>query len=287
MTSKIKRQIFAHSFLNPPSEELDCNIDIVLENSIGKFNLEKAEEGFQTQYLLTVNEPSIIDLNSHHRRAENAIKDLVLALNLNLEHSCFSIRHGGMPITKTIPEPSRVKIEKTSKGPSISITAPPTITSSYHLTIGSKENLNEEEVIDTLNKIILVNRFDLKPTLRYTNLSKALNEYENAMHPSDRLTIFRSLYTSIEVCVNWTGTDYTSDCLDSEIASIAKIEDITARYWRKLYNRTKHADMKTQHIETLKQGIESLSSVLPQIKKVAKQLIINRLNQIPLIENIL
>lgn len=276
MPFKIKRSIFARGFRNEPSEKLSYDIDIITENSSGKFNLKKDTPAFQTEYILTVYEPSVIGL-SHDRRGEKAIKDLVLALNLNLQQTCFSIHKGGMPTTE-ITSPSSIEKIETPKGPRVTI--PVSITTRYHLTLSFKETLNEEEVINTLKKIIRVNRFDLKSDLRKVNLSKALNEYENAMHPSDRLIVFRSLYNSIEFCINWTGTNYTGSDLDSQIASIIDIDKSTAKSWRELYNRTKHVDRKAVHTSRLIKGIELLPSSLPQIREVTKQLIINRLDQI-------
>jgi len=100
------------------------------------------------------------------------------------------------------------------------------------------------------------------------------------VHPSDRLIVFRSLYNSIEFCINWIGTNYIGSDLDSQIASITEIDKSTAKSWRELYNRIKHADRIDGHTEKLKQGIESLSFTIEQIREVTKQLIINRLDQI-------
>lgn len=90
MSISIKRTIFAHHFINPPSEGRDCSIDIVITDSSGKIILTKEAPGLQTRIMLTIPDASLIGItNSERTIIDEAIRDLILAFNINLSRTCL------------------------------------------------------------------------------------------------------------------------------------------------------------------------------------------------------
>jgi len=284
MPFSIRRPIFAHDFLNPPREDRSCNIDIVITTPSSKLDIVKETPGLQTRYTLTIDDPSIIGLTSSERAmVDKAVKDLILAFNLSLVRTCLSTVGGDLysaEVETKTPE-TKVTIEETPKGKSIKVVETIVFRDTVYMTIGTKEEISEQQVIANLNKIIMVNRFSPRPSLvRESNLSKALNEYEIAMSTFDRLRIFKSLFNTIEFCTNWTGTDYRGQVLDANVAAITTIPQSDIEFWRNFYNRTKHVDKTTLEASTFVQGMEKLPEILPTIREAAKKLIVNCMNQI-------
>lgn len=284
MSFSIRRPIFAHDFLNPPTEDRSCNIDIMITIPSGKLNIVKETSGLQTRYMLTIDEPSIIGLTSSEQTTvDKAIKNLILAFNLSLMRTCLSTVGGDFysaEVETKAPE-TKVTIEETPTGKSIKVIETMVLRDTVYITIGTKEEISEQLVIANLNRIVMVNRFSPRPSsVGESNLSKALNEYEIAMSTFDRLRIFKSLFNTIEFCANWTGTDYRGQVLDANVAAITTIPQSDIEFWRNLYNRTKHVDKTNLEASAFVQGVEKLPAFLPTIREAAKKLIANCMNQI-------
>lgn len=204
MPVSINRPVFVHDFLNPPTEDRSCNIDITIMDSTGAFELKKEAPGLQTRFNLTIANSSIIGLVSSEQSAiEIAIKDLVLAINLALTRTCMSTLGNDLfqAEVKSIPTPTKVTIEEGSKGKNISIVETIFLRDTVHISIGTREDLSEQKILAYLNQIPKAKRFSPNPTLlRELNTGKALKEYENAMSTFDRLRIFKSLFNSLVLC---------------------------------------------------------------------------------------
>jgi hypothetical protein len=212
MPYTIKRHVFAHSFVNPPSREVSCDISLVVSNARGKFNLSrKAPAGQpQTRYELTVLDPSILRIASSSQViVERATDNLVLACNLALKRVCLSTLQGDLSSSEiSHSSESKVTVEETPKGKQITISETLSLNATVHITLGISEELDEEKVIALLGKVIRVNRFEPKTLIvREANLSKALNEYENAMFSFSRLRIFKYLFQYFGVLreFDWYG----------------------------------------------------------------------------------
>ncbi len=284
MSFSIKRLIFAHDFLNPPTEDRSCDIDIMITDPSGKITLTKEAPGLQTRFILTVAEPSLIYIaDSGQAIVEKGIKDLLLSFNLGLVRTCLSTLGGGLYSAEVEMKPTEAKItiEETPAGKNIKISETLAFRETLHITIGTREEISEQQAMVYLNKITGVSRFSSKPrTARESNLSKALNEYEMAMSSFDRLRTFKSLFNTVEFCANWTGTDYQGRVLDANIAATTRVSQQDVEFWRSLYNRTKHVDKSALEALTFIEGTGKLPEILPKIREVAKQLIINCLSQI-------
>lgn len=162
MSFSIKRPVFAHDFLNPPTEDRNCNIDIMIADPSGKIILTKETPGLQTRFMLTIAEPSMIGItDSGQATVEKGIKDLLLAFNLGLVRTCMSTLGGDLysaEIETKAPE-AKITIEETPKGKNIKISETLTMRETLHITIGTREETSEQQAVNYLNRIINVKRF--------------------------------------------------------------------------------------------------------------------------------
>jgi len=285
MSFEVSGQIFVHDFLNPPTEDRSCNIDLNVINSTGVLTLQKVSPGIQTKYNLNISNSSSIWLTSIDQTCINyRLKDLIVAINLSLRRTCLSIVQSNYPTTDISFEPSdtKVKIEQTKNGKIVSIIETIRIRDSVHIEIGTQENIDENSSLNYIEKIIKINRFNITKTTHesHVNISKSINEYENAMMSFNRLRIFKNLFNSLELSTNWDGVDRRGTILDSEISSISLIPQKDIEYWRGLYNRTKHIDRTPTESSDYVEGVEKLTTILPTMREASSKLLINRLNRI-------
>lgn len=147
------RDIFVHDLANPPAEDRNCDVELTLVGSEGRIMLTKQEIGLQTKYLLKVPDANSIGLASFDQMdVDHGIRDLVLAFNLSLERACISTMKGEMPrpeIQIRVPE-NPVRIEHTPEGVHVLVTETMVARDFVHITVGTKEELDEEKSIATL-----------------------------------------------------------------------------------------------------------------------------------------
>ncbi len=279
MSFTIKQSVFAHSYLNTPSKETSCDIDIILVNSNGTFTIEKEAVEQQTRLMLTVKNPKAIGLTDRHHIREESLRNLILAFNFSLKNNCLNIIEEnlhGSEILRT----SNSNASVTTKGSQgIMVNMGCEISTSVHITLGGREELDERTALLIYNGIKKFDRFKFKSsTLKEVNVAKALNEFETAMLPIDRLKVFRSLYNCLELCANSMGTKKENSALDAEISSLSGISQTTAEFWRLFYNRIKHPDTNNKQTVIYREGIEKLTVTLPEIRSSSTNLLLRLLD---------
>lgn len=285
MLSVVKRPIFAHDLVNPPAEDRNCDVNLLLTNSKGRINLVKESVGLQTRYSLSILDPSSLGLSTSEQNTVNRfIRDLVLASNLLLRHAALSTLEGDLAEShiEFKQSESKVVVEDTPQGKHITITETIMLRDSVHVTIGFTEEIDEDRLAFNLGLINKVNKNKLPKdtTLELVNLKKALNEYENAMSVFDRLMIFKHLFNSIELAVNWDGIDRRGSVFDTEVATTASLQVLEVTGWRKFYDRTKHVDRTPKDITAFIRGMENLPSLLMPLRLASETLIIDRLKRL-------
>jgi len=286
MISTIKRPIFAHDLINPPSEDRNCDVSLILINSKGRINLVKEGVGIlQTRYMLSIADPlSLGLLNSEQNTIELFIKDLVLACNLVLRHAVLSKLEGDLTQSNIEFKQPEAKVieENTPQGKHITITEVLTLGESIHLTVGLNEEIDEGKMISNLALVNKVNRNKLSAhgKAQLVNLGKSLSEYESAMLSFDRLIIFKHLFNSLELATNWDGTDRKGSCLDTEVANVTGIQMSEVCDWREFYNRTKHIDRTPKDITAFVKGTENLPQKLMTLRFASEIAIIDRLKKL-------
>jgi len=286
LLSSIESPVFVHDLQNPPTEDRSCNFEITVVNSKQRIVLEKQDVGLQTRYLLKVQDVMSLGLASVDQRGmENVIKDLVLASNLSLQRACVSTMKGDLfrpEIQIKVPE-APVRVEHTPEGVHVFITETMIARDSIHVTIGTKEELDEEQTISNLRLLRKLNRHAISTTTTtpVTSLSKALSEFESAMTVFPRLMIFKHLFNSLELSTNWDGANRTGDSLDNEVAKIPGIGVTEVEKWRNFYNRTKHVNRTPKDVTEFVGGLENLSETLMPVRRASTSMITDRLRKLP------
>jgi hypothetical protein len=278
----VKQHLFAYEFINPPADDRQFNIDLRITNSSGSLQLTKEATGFQTIYLLGILKPTEIGFTTTESSVLNRdLRNLVLALNLALSRIVFVTTKSEFAKVNTEFQPIEPwqTVEQNENQTVVHLHEYVAISDSVSIMVGTSEDVNEDLVIKTFQKIQSMKRFDIQANSPVTtvNLSKAFSEYENSITSFDRLVMFKHLFNTIELSTNWDGKSRESDELDKEIAQLSGIQQSDAKAWREFYNRTKHVDMTTSDVTTTIQGMENLPSLLGPVRECARKIIFDRL----------
>jgi hypothetical protein len=282
MLSHVKCSIFAHSLTNPPSLNNSCDVDLTLTNSKGRINLVKQEIGIQTKYLLSIPYSSSLGLVTCEQNVvDRFVRNLVLAMNLNLQRTALSILKGeiAQPDVQFRRSESQARVEETPEGKHIIIAETVTVREFVHVTMKFDEEIDEDKVVSTLGLINKLNSKKFTDNLKINNLRKSLTEYENGMKVFDRLMIFKHLFNSLELATNWDGSDRKSLPFDTEVATITGLPTLEVNKWRDFYNRTKHIDREPKEIAEFVHGMQNLPCVLKPLRSASNTVIIDRLKR--------
>lgn len=284
--------------MNPPNKYRSDAVDLTLKNS-QKIMLVKEDENLQTQlqtqYRLSI--PNLLHMGlkkTERSDIDNFIRDVVLAFNLLLDKTALSIRpqnesdydlkhKKAEPAVRANSERSGIPVDDIVHFESNELIYI-TVYERDHVTTVSNETIDENELTNTLNLINKADRHQaprantpLQKRLKLANLKKALKNYEDAMSVFDTRTIFKDLYTSLELAINW-DQDLTGPKLDAEITRVTKVSQTQAEDWRDLNNRLKHMDKNQPQLTTFEQGLEKLPHLIDPLRLTSKKVIIQRLN---------
>ena len=285
MLSLVKRQLFAHDLINPPSEGSSYDITLKLVSSKGCINLTKVSAGFQTEYLLSIPDAKSLGLtSSQQNEVDLFIGNLVLAANLVLRRVALSTIEGRLPESQVEfkqHEPE-VVVENRPNGKHVTVTDRAYARACFHVMKSFAEEMDENKVVSYLqfvNKIAIVEPPN-KNRLELVNLKKSFNEYRNAMSVFDNLMIFKSLFNSLEFATNFNGKNRREQELDNEVAKITGLQILDVCKWRQFYNRTKHPDRTPEEVKDFSMGKENLHEFIAPLRLAVEAVIIDRLNRL-------
>jgi hypothetical protein len=293
--------------MSPPSEYRSNTVDLTLKNSQRQVTLIKEAQSLQTRYRLSVANPLVLGLPSvTQSNINNFFRDVVLAFNLILDTTALSIRGQNVSEYGLKYKEAEQEVEENSEGSGIAFddtlhfddrtsrtvrsnkTIHLLIDDRSHVMTKSSEIIDENELIYTLNLINKAVRHGyatrsnrpFQTIQKLTDLSKALHNYEIAMSVFDALTIFRHLYTSLELATNSDGTDRHNQSLDAEIACLTQIPEKDAEDWRLFYNRVKHVNRDQTDLTTFERGMKNLPHQIYPLRISCKKVIIERLKKL-------
>ena len=286
----ISGEVYAHQIVNPPTAERGCNIDIIFAQSENNIILsKKGNAKHQTQYELKIEDPSTLKLsNSDNVSRCKLFEKLLLVFNLVLEHSALIAGEQNItePEIKPKKGPAKTKVEDTPTGKKITVEDTVLHTDSVFITIGLTENISEDDVKSVYQ---LIEHLDnSSDQVKIENIKKSLFEYREAMNNFDGTSIFKHLFNSLELAINYDGKNRKGSSLDNEIAKIIettikitnKQEDslTVLKEWRNFYGQAKHADKKiskifkfrkikvTHQLDPLRQSTQKV--ILEQLKNI-------------------
>lgn len=284
MMSEIEHTVFAHTIVNPPYLQIRSDIDLTVTNSKGRIRLVKRAVNFQTEYSLTVVDPSSLGVSSYgQHNVKSFVSDMVLACNLTLRKAALSTTE----ISLTEPDVKfqqkrKFTVEMGSEGQHITVAETPNRRERIYFRQPFPEEIDENQILSNLILVSKTDRYRLpeNPEAKLVNLVKSLGEYESAMSTFDRLAIFKHLFNSLELAVNWNGSDRKGPTFDAEAAVLLNILESDIFAWREFYNRTKHVDATPSDVAKFVRGMENLPGMLMPLRIVAETGIIKRLNSL-------
>jgi hypothetical protein len=265
MKFTIKKQIFAHDLINPPTEASSCNIELPSNSPDCMLKLEKGRVSYCTSYTLSVEDALQLGFTS----AEQSLfirefQNLILAFNLTLSRVCmtienFYVSHGGINI---IPPESKVSTERIGNQTRVNVEETIVLRDEVQITVGLSETFVCQSIVELFQKLQSLRGHDShnNTTVELSNISKALREYESAISAYTRITKFKHLFNALELVANKDGKKRESDVFDLHVANLSSVQQTDVEEWRELYNRTKHADRNSADIETYLSGIKHIGS---------------------------
>lgn len=251
-----------------------CDVTLDLDNAIGVFQLSKEAVGSQTQYKVDVQDPKSLGILSDEQTTINrASQDLVLSCDIVLQRAALSLFRLDVakPNVVILASPTQVVVKDTPHGKSIEIHETVHLRDEVHITVGTKETLNESRTVQLSHQLDKLQRFNLDrhSTTQHANLINALHEYEAVMASLDRLFTFKHLYNVLELVTNIDGKDRGGSELDSKMALLSNAPDSDCRGWRDLYNRTKHIHRSSIDIATFITGMEKVTEYIPIMRQAS------------------
>jgi hypothetical protein len=279
----LSRKLNIHSPINPPAPGSSTDAKIILINQ-NHFTLTDWIKSNSTGVTLTISDPislGLVDFQEY--TVEKFIDNIILACNLILKHGAFSKHtsdssHTIIQRKKTPSIPATV--EDTPTGKKIVIQEVLTLTDSVHITMGFEDELDENEVVSILRKIINIETGTVTSNLNIQDLQKALREYYSGTTSFERLGIFKHLFSSIELSTNCDGNDRKNSTLDNEINKISNVELMKITDFRKFNARTKHIDKHLLHRSEYKEGMGKIGEKIIYAREAAQKIILNRLSSI-------
>ena len=104
MKFRVKKQLFAHDLINPPTEFSSCNIVLLADSHECVLNLEKGQVSHGTSYTLSLEDALQFGFTSAEQSIfVKELRNLILAFNLTLSRVCMTLEnfycsHGGVQI---------------------------------------------------------------------------------------------------------------------------------------------------------------------------------------------
>jgi len=280
---KISRNVYVHYPVNPPTVGLGLNVQLNLINA-KHLEIENWQNGEQPNFTLKINDPKSIGLHDFQEYdVEKFVNDMILACNLILKKAAFS-RHTS-DSTRSVVErkkmpPPKSEVEDTPQGKKITITEIVQITDSVHITAGFEDGLDENEMLELLSKIRQVKNVNVSTNLKVNDLRKSLNEYESSMSTFERLSIFKNLFSSLELSTNYDGNDRMGFDLDKEVNTITGVDTTKIEDYRKFNARTKHIDRNKQDEKEYQEGLNKLGEKIIYLREASQKTIIARLKSL-------
>lgn len=280
----LQQQVFLHSLDNPPVQDRTCSITLNLINSTAALELIKFGPGYQTEYILRIEEPLKIGFTSSSQSgAQTDLRNFVLAMNLALARTCVILQKvefvdNSIKLKPVPPKPAVVRDDGRGNF-SVSIEERVVLSDHVGIAFGTSENIDESAVIAIFKKLQNLKRLEIgsSSALQDFNLSKALDAFEFAMKDFERLAIFKHLYTAIELGANYDGSKDDGKKLDAKVSVLTGEDEGNLAVWRELNNRSKHADFKPEQAEAFLRGRDGLGVENNRVRKCAESAILARL----------
>lgn len=279
----ISNELSVHLPENPASTGHGASVEFTLKNE-KHMEISKWQKGTQPTFTLTIHDPMSIGLeDSQENNVEQFMDDLILACNILLKRVVFS-KHASNSNKSRLQfkeHESTSEVHDTPTGKAVVITEHVRIRDSVSVSIGTTDELDENEVLDILQKIIKIRKGTAQSTLNVNNFQKSLNEYDAAIEGIERLSVFKHLFSSLELATNCDNApDRTGPSLDNEVISITGVARSDIEDYRNFNSRSKHKDRTTDEENLYQDGLKQLGGKINTLRKVTQEIINTRFSAI-------
>lgn len=279
----ISNELAIHLPENPASTGHGASVDFTLKNE-KHLKFSNWQEGNQPTFTLTINDPISLGLeDSQEQNVEQFIDDIILACNILLKRVTFS-KHKSESKKSRLEfkeQKSTCEIHDTPTGKAVVITEHLRMTDRVSISIGTKDELDENEVLEILDKIRKMRSGNAQSSLNVHNFQKSLNEYDGAMEGIERLSVFKHLFSALELATNCDNMpDRSGTTLDNEVIGITGIGRNEIEDFRNFNSRSKHKDRTSDEETKYQEGLSKLGSKINPLRNATQKIIQNRFNLI-------
>jgi len=279
----ISNKITIHSPENPPSTGHGINVDLTLTNQ-KYLEISNWQKDSQPSFTLIIHDPNSIGLeDSQEYHVEKFVEDVLLACNIVLKRAIFSKHNSGSTKSNITwkKQESTSEVKDTSTGKVVVINETIGIHESVSISVGFKDELDENKVLEILSKIRKINDGTAQSSLKLNDFQKSLNEYDAAMESIERLGVFKHLFSSLELSTNCDDhDDRNGQGLDIEINRITGIDQSKIEDWRNFNSRTKHKDRNPNDERLYQDGLQQLGGKIVKLHEASQKTIQYRFNDI-------
>ena len=123
--------------------------------------------------------------------------------------------------------------------------------------------------------------FTVNSSINIHNFQKSLKEYTRAMNGVDQISVFKHLFTSLELAVNCdNGPDRNGASFDFYVFGITGIHTSDIARYRNFNSRTKHKDKNPNQKQLYEEGLSNISGMIKSLRNSTQTLIQTRFNEI-------
>jgi len=279
--STISTPIYVRELANPST---GYRAHLILVNP-KHLSVEKQSE--ERCFVLKVADPATMGGLSgpkEHSR-ECFLDDLVLSCNLALERAVISrlTQRSSASSAETENEPRPEAHARDAGTASISISEQMCPNEEISYVMQGDVELDENKISELLSRILSLRNNDGQAPLNVTNMQKSLDEYRLAMSSFDGLTVFKYLFSALEVSVTCDGRRRPGSSLDREASRISGIDESEIKDWREFNNRTKHSDRPANDDilpddrTVYRQGLGRLPDMITRLRGAVQETIVSGL----------
>lgn len=279
---KISLPLNVHSLNNPPSPSsaTRANINISNQKHITITNWKSEDT---PSFVLEITDPLLLGLSNFEESTVNKfMESVILACNLEMKKASFS-RHNSNSshpsIQRKKENPILPKEEETPTGKKITFFETVHITDSVSITMRFEDKIDENNLNNILKRIQNLPNTHISNLITH-ELQKSLNEFYLATTNFERVSIFKHLYTSIELAVNSDGKNRRGPKLDEEINKLSGLTLTQINEFRNFNNSLKHLNKFVKHRNAYQEGMKNLGTTITTLRNASQTIILDKLNHI-------
>jgi len=289
----LKCEVYARVIDNEPSFHQDISIRLLPTDRI--LRLAKKEVGFQTKYVIELQDPQKLCTIVSDAEAKSALRDVILAVNLLLERVALSRRplypysepqiiqdeptlkdsdsYKDVEILQSIESNGSVSNSIIAAGEEVSIT------DVVYMSFKAQPiELEEERILRTFGLVHQLGK-GISQSARprgLHNLADSLKDFEKAMDHPELSEIFKSLFIAFEKAINYKK-ETQGEKFDNAAATLTNSSTDDVKRLRQAYDRFKHSDKTPEQVQKTLECTKELPGLIRTLKPMAGEAILSRL----------